>query len=123
MKTKILRFALAILATTTAAQSLAQEGDRMPVRDLKPLLKAAIEHGMARGVIVGDAAAYVRQHFDTSAPIEVDVKSLHALPQAGCKRLEVTTRQLAVSENGKREDKELGYQLSYCRDGTFPEKR
>ena len=123
MKRNIVRIALAVLATTTAAQSLAQHGDRMPVRDLKPLLKAAIEHDMARGVIVGDAAAYVRQHFDTSAPIEVDVKSLHALPQAGCKRLEVTTRQLAVSENGKREDKELVYQLSYCRDGTFPEKR
>jgi len=45
------------------------------------------------------------------------------LPQPGCSRLEVTTRQLAVSENGKREDKELVYQVSYCRDGTFPEKR
>ena len=123
MKTNILRFALAVLATTTAAQSLARGGDRMPVRDLKPLLKVAIEHGMARGVIVGDAAAYVRQRFDTSAPIEVDVKSLRALPQAGCSRLEVTTRQVAVSENGKRENKELVYQLSYCRDGTFPEKR
>ena len=96
MKTNIVRLALAILATTTAAQSLAQDGDRMPVRDLKPLLKAAIEYGVARGVIVGDAAAYVRQRFDTSAPIEVDVKSLHALPQSGCRRLELTTRQLAV---------------------------
>lgn len=95
----------------------------MPVRDIKLLLKGAIEHGTARGVIVGDAAAYVRQRFDTVAPIEVDVKKLHALPQPGCSRLEVTTRQLAVSENGKREDRELVYQLSYCRDGTFPEKR
>lgn len=123
MKTNILRLALAILATTTAAQSLAQEEDRMPVRDLKPLLKAAIEHGMARGVLVGDGAAYVRQRFDTSAPIEIDVKSLQALPQPRCSRLEVTTRQLGVLETGNRHDKELVYQVSYCRDGTFPEKR
>ncbi len=123
MKTNTMRVALAILAAVAAGHSHAQEGDRMPVRDLKPLLKAAIEHGMARGVLVGDGAAYVRQRFDTSAPIEVDVKSLHALPQAGCSRLEVTTCQLAVLENGKRNDKKLVYQVSYCRDGTFPEKR
>ena len=122
MNTNTMRVALAILATATAVQSLAQEGDRTPVRDLKPLLKAAIEHGVARGVLVGDGAAYVGQRFDTSAPIEVDVKSLHALPQAGCSRLEVTTRQLAVLENGKRDDKQLVYQVSYCRDGRFPER-
>lgn len=123
MKTNTVWVALAILATATAVQSLAQEGDRMPVRDLKPLLKAAIEHGTARGVLIGDGAAYVRQHFDTSAPIEIDVQSLHALPQPGCSRLEVTTRQLGVLEIGKRDDKQLVYQVSYCRDGTLPEKR
>ena len=123
MKPTLVRLALALAVTATAAASFAQPGDRVPVRDIKLLLKGAIEHGTARGVIVGDAAAYVRQRFDTVAPIEVDVKKLHALPQPGCSRLEVTTRQLAVSENGKREDKKLVYQLSYCRDGTFPEKR
>lgn len=117
------------MRTTTTLLALAlavpavQAGDRTPVTSIKPLLAAAIEHGMARGVIVGEAAAYVRKQFDTTTPIEIDVKSLHALPQQGCSRLEVTTRQLAVSENGKREDKELVYQVSYCRDGTFPEKR
>lgn len=123
MKANTMRVALAILVTAAAVQSLAQEGDRMPVRDLKPLLKAAIEHGTARGVLIGDGAAYVRQHFDTSAPIEIDVKSLRALPQPGCSRLEVTTRQLAVLENGERDDKQLVYQVSYCQDGTFPRKR
>lgn len=123
MKATLVRLALVLAVTGTAAPSFAQPGDRVPVPDIKPLLKGAIEHGAARGVIVGEAAAYVRQRFDTAAPIEVDVKRLHALPQPGCNRLEVTTRQLAVSENGKRGDKELVYQLSYCRDGTFPEKR
>jgi len=93
------------------------------VQDIKPLLKGAIEHGAARGVIVGEPATYIRQHFDTLAPIEVDVRSLHPLPQPGCHRLEVTTRQQSVLEDSKREDKELVYQVSYCRDGTFPEKR
>lgn len=108
---------LALVATAVQAE------DRRPVTGIKPLLITAIDHGMARGVIVGGAAAFVRQRFDTEAPIEVDVKRLYALPHPGCSRLEVTTRQLAVSENGKREDKELVYQLSYCRDGSFPEKR
>ena len=123
MRPTIVRLALALVVGGTAAPSFAQPGDRVPVTDIKPLLKEAIQRGAARGVIVGSAAAYMRQRFDTEAPIEVDVKQLHALPQAGCSRLEVTTRQLAVSENGKREDKELAYQLSYCRDGSFPEKR
>jgi hypothetical protein len=92
------------------------------VTDLKPLLKGAIDHGAARGVMIGEPAAYVRQRFDTEAPIEVEVKSLHPLTQPGCHRLEVTTRQRDVLENGKREDKALVYQVSYCRDGTFPER-
>ena len=122
MKTTLVRLALLLAVTGSPGESFAEPIDRGPVRDIKPLLKGAIEHGAARGVIVGDAAAYVRQRFDTAAPIEVDVKRIHALPQPGCSRLEVTTRQLAVSENGKREDKELVYQVSYCRDGTFPER-
>ena len=28
-----------------------------------------------------------------------------------------------VLEKAKRDDKELVYQLSYCRDGRFPDKR
>lgn len=123
MRTIIVRLALGLVITGAGVSSLAQPVDRLPITDIKPLLKGAIEHGTARGVMAGQAAAYMRERFDTAAPIEVDVKSLHALPQAGCSRLEVTTRHLGVSENGKREDKALVYQVSYCRDGRFPEKR
>ena len=123
MKSTVLCVLLALVLTSTGGLSSAQSGDRVAVQDIKPLLKGAIEHGTARGVIVGESATYIRQRFDTLAPIEVDVKSLHPLRQPGCHRLEVTTRQQAVLENGKREDKELIYQVSYCRDGTFPEKR
>jgi hypothetical protein len=93
------------------------------VSDIKPLLIRAIDQGSAHGVLVGEAATYVRQRFESSAPIEIDVRTLYALPQAGCSRLEVTTRQKDVLEKAKRGDKELTYQVSYCRDGRFPEKR
>lgn len=111
--------ALAALAIATAGVS-ASAADRTAVTDIKPLLKDAIERGSARGVIAGEAADYLRQRFDTKAPVEVDVTSLHPLPQPDCHRLEVTTRQRDVLENGKRESKEIVYQVSYCRDGSFP---
>ena len=123
MKSIVLRTLLALALTGAAGLSSAQSGDRITVSDIKPLLKSAIEHGLARGVLVGEAAGYVRQRFETPAPIEVDARSLYALPQPGCSRIEVTTRQNAVLENGKREDKQLVYQVSYCRDGSFPAKR
>ena len=95
----------------------------MQVSEVKPLFVAAIEHGSAHGVLVGAGAAYVRQKFGSGAPVEIDVRALHALPQAGCSRLEVTTRQRDVMEQGKRGNKELTYQVSYCRNGRFPERR
>lgn len=107
------------LAQSVAAQPLA----RIQVTEIKPLLIRAIEQGSAHGVLVGNAASYVRQKFNSSAPIEVDVRSLHTLPQPGCSRLEVTTRQKDVLEKTKRGDKELVYQVSYCRDGRFADKR
>ena len=56
-------------------------------------------------------------------PVEIDVRRLRALPQAGCSRLEVTTRQRAVLVDGQRRDQQLVYQLSFCADGRFPEER
>ena len=108
-----------LLAHGAAAQSSA----RIRVTEIKPLLIRAIEQGSAHGVLVGEAATYLRQKFDSSTPIEIDVRSLYGLPEAGCSRLEVTTRQRDVLEKTKRGDKELIYQVSYCRDGRFPEKR
>jgi len=122
MKSTFLRVLLGLVLTGTEGISVAQSADRLAVPDIKPLLRGAIERGSARGVIVGKSTKYIRQRFNTLAPIEVEVKSLHPLPKPGCHRLEVTTRQQAVLENGKRQDKELVYQVSYCRDGTLPEK-
>jgi len=118
------RFLIGTLLSLVLVQSTsANPSARIQVSDIKPLLIRAIDQGSAHGVLVGEAATYVRQKFESSAPIEIDVRTLYALPQAGCSRLEVTTRQKDVLEKAKRGDKELTYQVSYCRDGRFPEKR
>lgn len=111
------------LGALLAMPSQAQTTQRIPVSEIKPLLALAAERGAAHGVLTGPGADYMRRRFDATAPIEIDVATLHALPQAGCARLEVTTRQRDVLEQGKRTDQELRWQVSFCRDGSFPEKR
>lgn len=123
MKRSTITISCSLASLVIAHGAWAQPSARMQVTEIKPLLIRAIEQGSAHGVLVGEAATYLRQKFDSSTPIEIDVRALHALPQAGCSRLEVTTRQTDVLEKTKRDDKELVYQLSYCRDGRFPDKR
>ena len=120
------RFAVGTIGSIVLAlgqEVSANPAARIQVSDLKPLLIRAIDQGSAQGVLMGDAATYVRQKFESTAPIESDVRTLYALPQPGCSRLEVTTRQKDVLEKTKRGDKELVYQVSYCRDARFPEKQ
>ena len=119
------RHALAstLLCALSALPSQAQVTQRIPVTEIKPLLALAAERGAAHGVLTGPGADYMRRRFDANTPIEIDVSTLHALPQPGCARLEVTTRQRDVLEQGKRVDQELRWQVSFCRDGSFPEKR
>jgi len=93
--------------------------DRIEVTEIKPLLMLAVERGEAHGVLGGTGAAYVQRRFNSTSPIEIDVQRLHALPQIGCARLEVTTRQRAVMVDGKRQDQQLVYQLSFCSDGRL----
>lgn len=101
----------------------AQTASRIPVSEIKTLLALAAERGAAHGVLTGPGADYMRRRFDATTPIEIDVATLHALSQPGCARLEVTTRQRDVLEQGKRADQELRWEISFCRDGSFPEKR
>ncbi|MGD9833569.1 MAG: hypothetical protein AB7U92_12545 [Piscinibacter sp.] len=115
--------AAVVLGALLATPSHAQTTPRIPVSAIKPLLALAAERGAAHGVLTGPSAEYMRRRFDATAPIEIDVATLHALPQPGCARLEVTTRQRDVLEQGKRADQELRWQVSFCRDGSFPEKR
>jgi hypothetical protein len=118
------RFVVGTFAALAFGQNAsANPPARIQVSEIKPLLIRAIDQGSAQGALTGDAAAYIRQKFESTAPIEIDVRTLYALPQPGCSRLEVTTRQKDVLEKAKRGDKELAYQVSYCRDGRFPEKK
>ena len=120
-----LRPALAVilLGALLSMPSQAQPTLRIPVSEIKPLLALAAERGAAHGVLTGPGADYMRRRFDATTPIEIDVATLHALPQPGCARLEVTTRQRDVLEQGKRADQQLRWEISFCRDGSFPEKR
>lgn len=108
-----------LLSTLLAVCSHAQTAQRMAVTEIRPLLKLAIDHGAARGVLTGAGADYVRRRFDATAPIEIDVTRLHDLPQHGCARLEIVTHQRDVLEHGERADQELRWQVSFCRDGTL----
>jgi hypothetical protein len=94
--------------------------ERLPVTSLKPLLLRALEQGTAQGVIIGEPATFARQRFDTSAAIEVDVRTIKPLDRPGCSRLDITTRQANVLDKGTREDKRLTFQINYCRDGRMP---
>ena len=102
--------------------AVADPVERLAVRQVKPLLTLAVERGEAHGILNGAGADYVQRRFEVTTPIEIDVQRLHSLPQRGCGRLEVTTRQRAVLENGARHDQTLSYQVSFCRDGRFPQK-
>jgi len=115
--------AAGLLAALLTTPLHAQTPPRIAVTEIKPLLALAAERGAALGMLTGPGADYVRRRFDATAPIEIDVQRLHALPQPGCARLGVTTRQRDVLEHGKRTDQELQWQISFCRDGSFPEKR
>jgi hypothetical protein len=112
------------LALCTAhAAGPAENTPRQAVSDLKPLLARAAAEGSARGTLTGASAQAIARRFQTDAPIEIDVRRLQQLPQPGCGRLEVTTRQRDVNQSGKRGDQEMVYQISYCADGRFPEER
>jgi hypothetical protein len=103
--------------------------DRQAVTTVKPLLLSAIDQGEAHGVLVGQAAQYIAQTFKSTAPIEIDVKTVQPLGEPGCKRLAVTTSQDGVVDfNRERRDPKRArmaftYQLNYCRDGRMPQAK
>ena len=114
---------LPLAVCTSHAAGPSETTPRQAVTDLKPLLARAAAEGSARGTLTGPGAQAIARRFQTDAPIEIDVRRLQRLPQPGCGRLEVTTRQRDVNQSGKRGDQEMVYQISYCADGRFPEER
>jgi hypothetical protein len=115
--------ALSVVLCTAQSANPAQTTQRQTVTDLKPLLARAAAEGSARGTLIGPGAQAIARRFQTDAPIEIDVLRIQRLPQPGCGRLEVTTRQREVIQTGKRGNQEMVYQISFCADGRFPEER
>jgi hypothetical protein len=118
-----LAVALPLVLCTAQAADPAEPTQRHTVTDLKPLLARAAAEGSARGTLTGPGAQAIARRFQTDTPIEIDVRRIQRLPQPGCGRLEVTTRQRDVIQTGKRVDQEMAYQISYCVDSRFPEER
>jgi hypothetical protein len=101
----------------------AEPAGRTAVTELKPLLARAAAEGRAQGVLTGPGAQAIARRFKTDAAIEIDVRRLQPLPQAGCARLEVSTRQHKVMQGPEPSEQQLVYQISFCADGRFPGER
>jgi hypothetical protein len=115
--------ALALLCLSAVTLAAVGAVERQTVTEIKPLLIRAAAQGVAHGRLTGTGSAYLQRRFETASPIDIDVQRLHLLPQPGCARLQVTTRQRNVLVSGKRDAQELVYQLNFCTEGRFPGER
>lgn len=91
--------------------------------DLRLFLVAAIDapDGRAAGTLAGPLAERLRSRGISAAPLLVEVTTLRAYREPGCKRLNVQFRQDAVRiGDAPPVDREIAFQLSYCRDGQPP---
>ncbi len=91
--------------------------------DLRPFLVAAIDasDGRAAGTLAGPFAELLHSRGISAAPLFVEVTTLRAYREPGCKRLNVQFRQGAVKVGDAPPiDREIAFQLNYCRDGQPP---
>ena len=91
--------------------------------DLRPFLVAAIDapDGRAAGTLAGPFAELLRSRGISAAPLLIEVTTLRAYREPGCKRLNVQFRQGAVKVGDAPPiDREIAFQLNYCRDGQPP---
>lgn len=121
MKTKTLLAAgISLLAWLPAhAQVQAQQ-------DWRALLLSALQSptGTVDTVLAGPFAEQAKQGLKTSDDIRVKVSTVAALPQPGCKRMEVLMyipdKKFPTSDGGEHEFR-TGFQLNLCPDGRPPE--
>ena len=115
-------FAWLVVITGVVFDASAQE--RIPVRDARPLLIAAIDapSGEAHGMLVGEIADAITQRFKGTSPIYIDVTTERRYAQTGCRRLKVRFWQDGVQLPGvaapRRQTIDFG--INYCRDGQPP---
>ena len=115
-----------VLATAAVlcAVGTAHAQHRVPVRDPKLLLIAAIDapSGQAQGVLVGEVADAITQRFQGTTPIYIDVSTERRYAQAGCSRLKVSIWQDGVQLPGSPSPRRqvIDFGIDYCRDGRPP---
>jgi hypothetical protein len=93
------------------------------VQELRHLLVEAIDaaDGTSQGVLAGPPSEVLRRRGLSSEPLEVEVTTLKAYRQPGCKRLNVRFAQRAVKgAEAPPRDRAMAFQLNYCRDGQPP---
>ena len=119
------RFAAAVVscAVLSAMQGVGAVPAPEVVADLRPFLVAAIDapDGRAAGTLAGPFAELLRSRGISAAPLLVEVTTLRAYREPGCKRLNVQFQQRAVRVGDAPPiDREIAFQLNYCRDGQPP---
>lgn len=90
-------------------------------KELQSLAIEAIDSpsGIAHGIINGPAAAEVARATGSKAPVRVDVSTIKAYPQPGCKRLAFRISQANVmTKQGVPTTFRSGFELNICRDGS-----
>jgi hypothetical protein len=115
--------AAAVSTACVVSSSLGATPDVRVVEDLRPLLIQAIDasSGTSSGILAGPLAQVLRSRAISTDPLHVDVTTLKAYREPGCKRLNVQFRQSNVKlGNDSPVDRELAFQLNYCRDGRPP---
>jgi hypothetical protein len=110
--------------------STVQAAERRPVDGIKPLLIEAVTNGEAHGYLVGEAGAKLKETFKTDYPMEIDIHTIAELPEAGCKRVRVASKQRGVVEPKVKglkqvdgpDDKTMVFDMNFCEDGSFPKE-
>ena len=103
----------------------ADDGERMPVPDARPVMLAALQsaEGQAHGVLSGEMADAITKRFGAASPIYIDVSTEKRYRQTGCSRLKVTFWQDGVllpgASSPRRQTMEFG--INYCLDGRPPQ--
>jgi hypothetical protein len=114
-----------LLATALwAGAARAEDTDRSPVQDARPVMLAALQSpdGTARGVLTGAIAEAITRRFEASSPIYIDVSTLKRYRQPGCARLNVAFRQEGVKLPGAASPRKqtIEFGINYCLDGQPP---
>ena len=127
LRSRLLRSIVgASIAVVAGAVAASPESPALPKHDVQEALMHAMnsQDGRYRGELRGDFAALVRQKLNTTSPVFVDVSTIGAFRQKGCRRLQADITAPEVTwTDPKTKAKEflsLRYQMNLCPDGSPP---